>query len=65
MYSIVRITWRHSDENDYFMQYYDETFILLEDSGAMIVSREALISLIGDNRNIWYGEYGVGEPIPV
>ncbi len=65
VYSIVRITWRHSDENDYFMQYYDETFILLEDSGAMIVSREALISLIGDNRNIWYGEYGVGEPIPV
>ncbi len=65
VYAIVKIAWLHSDENDYFMQYYDETFVLLEGSGARIVSREELISLIGKNPNIGDNEYGVGYPVPV
>ena len=65
VYSIVRIAWRYYAEDDYYMEYYDETFILLDETGDHIVSREELIELIGDNRNIYHGEYGVGMEMPM
>ncbi len=64
VYSIVRISWRHSKDGDYSEQYYDETFIILDDTGARVVSREELIDMIGDNQNIYYDEYGVGIEMP-
>lgn len=42
------------------MEYYDETFILLDETGDYIVSREELIELIGDKYKIFHGEYGAG-----
>ena len=65
VYSIVRIAWRYFEEDNYYMEYYDETFILLDETGDHIISREDLIELIGDNRNISYKEYGVGIELPM
>lgn len=65
VYSIVRIAWRYFAEDNYYMEYYDETFILLDETGDHIISREELIELIGDNRNISYKEYGVGIELPM
>lgn len=65
VYSIVRIAWRYYAEDDYYMEYYDETFILLDETGDHIISREELIELIGDNQNISYEEYGVGIEMPM
>lgn len=65
VYSIVRIAWRYFAEDDYYMEYYDETFNLLDETGDHIISREELIELIGDNQNISYKEYGVGIELPM
>lgn len=64
VYSIVRIAWRYFDQDDSYVEYYDETFILLDETGDHIVSREDLIELIGENRNISDEEYGVGIAMP-
>lgn len=65
VYSIIRIAWRYFDQNDSYLEYYDETFILLDETGDHIISREKLIGLIGENRNIDQGEYGVGIVMPM
>lgn len=65
VYSIVRIAWRYFEEDDYCMEYYDETFILLDETGDHIISREDLVELIGENQNISYEEYGVGIDMPM
>lgn len=65
VYSIVRIAWRYFAEDDYYLEYYDETFILLDETGDHIISREELIKLIGDNQNISNKEYGVGIEMPM
>lgn len=65
VYSIVRIAWRYFEEDDYYTEYYDETFILLDETGDHIISREELIELIGDNQNISDEEYGVGIEMPM
>lgn len=64
VYSIVRIAWNYWDQDGY-VKYYDETFILLDETGDHIVSREKLIELIGDNPNISDEEYGVGIDMPM
>ncbi len=65
VYSIVRIAWQYCDQDHYYVEYYDETFILLDETGDHIVSREDLIELIGENRNIFDVEYGVGIEMPM
>ena len=58
-------TWRYFDEKDRFTEYYDETFIILDTAGDRVVSREELRELIGENQNIYYGQYGVGVERPM
>lgn len=41
--------------------FYDETFILLEENGDRVISREDLIELIGENPNISNEEYGTSH----
>lgn len=65
VYAIVRIAWWYYAEDDYYMEYCDETFILLDETGDHIISREELIELIGPNSNISYEEYGVGIEMPM
>ena len=60
VYSIVRIRWKYFDQKDNTIEYCDETFILLDETGDRVVSREELIGLIGNNGNIYTKEYGVG-----
>ena len=63
--SVVIIAWRYFDEKDRFTEYYDETFIILDTAGDRVVSREELRELIGENQNIYYGQYGVGVERPM
>lgn len=65
VYSIVEISWRYYDAEDWHTQYYDETFILLDETGDHIISREELIGLIGDHQNIFHWEYGAGMLMPM
>ena len=55
VYAIVRIAWRYSW---FVYELYDETFILLDEAGDHIISREELIELIGENQNISNQNYG-------
>ncbi len=64
VYSVIKISWVYC-ELDYSMEYRDESFILLTENGAKNVSREEITALIGENDNIFYGEYGVGMEIPM
>lgn len=64
VYSIVRIAWNYWDQDGY-VKYYDETFVLLDETGDHIISRENLIELIGDNPNISDVEYGIGINMPM
>lgn len=72
VYSIVRIAWRYYEHVEEFngvkgvrgIEYYDETFILLDETGDHLISRDELIELIGNNRNISYEEYGIGVEMP-
>ena len=69
VYSVVQIAWRYFDQEEQpdeevlYTAYYDETFILLDETGDRIVSREELVSLIGDSVRISDMEYGVGHEI--
>ena len=65
VYSIVRIAWRYYDEENTHIEYYDETFILLSETGDHIISREELKEQIGENPNISEEAYGVGIPMPM
>ena len=65
VYSIVKIAWRYCDQNDSFVQYYDEMFILLDEDGDHLIAREDLIARIGENGNISSQEYGAAIAIPM
>ena len=65
VYALVRIAWRHFDPGNSYLEYYDETFLLLNETGDHIISREELVALIGENPNISNGEYGVGIDMPM
>ena len=65
VYSVVRIAWRYWDQEDPYTEYYDETFILLDETGDHIISREELIELIGENQNISHEEYGTAISMPM
>ncbi len=67
VYSIVKIAWFYKEDGGYGYECYcDETFILLDEKGDRVVSREELISLIGKNKNISDYKYGAmfyGPPL--
>ena len=58
VYTIVKLAWRYTNEKERRSLYYDEMFILLENGGDRMISREELIEIIGDNPNISKVEYG-------
>lgn len=70
VYSIVKIAWKHFEtwQNGVewgAREYYDEMFILIDETGDHLISREDLIELIGENRNISWAQYGVGQIMPL
>ena len=54
----MKLAWRYTNEKEIRSLYYDEMFILLENGGDRMISREELIEIIGDNPNISKVEYG-------
>ncbi len=72
VYAIVRLAWTYyfsgyDEEACLYLNYewYDETFILLDETGDHVVSREELTELIGENRNIYSGQYGTPIEMPL
>lgn len=65
VYAIVRISWRYKDQGNDYLEYYDETFILLDKAGDYLVSREELIELIGKNPYIYLAPYGEQIAMPM
>lgn len=65
VYSIVKIGWKYYSKGEH-AAYYDATFILLDENGAMVISPEDLVALIGENRHIRkYSEYGEAFILPM
>lgn len=65
VYSVVRIVWRYLDSENCYVEYHDETFILLDENNARLISREELLGLIGKNQNIYQDEYGAPIHMPM
>jgi len=63
VYGIVKTTWLYRDMSVKYQYtwYYDESYLLFDmEKGTMReVSRKTLKRLIGENRNIYNGNYGV------
>lgn len=68
IYAVVRISWRHYEKVEHtyaWLEYYDETFLILEGDGSRPVTREELIALIGKNPNMATVPYGEGMELPM
>ena len=66
IYGVVKTSWRYRKKDDYFFQYYDEVYVLYDmtESTAEVISREALITLLGTRNVYTYGELGAEKEIP-
>lgn len=71
MYGVVKTAWEYIGEVEVYelkclASYYDESYILydMSNSTARAVTREELISVIGENRHIYNGEFGAEEILP-
>lgn len=65
LYGVIKTAWRYHEEDDYYLQYYDEAFVLYDMSAgtAADVSREDLVPIVGAI-NLYMGEYGTGIELP-
>ena len=68
LYGVIKTVWRYREKDDYFLQYYDDAYILYDISAgtAKDISRDDLLNTVGE-RNVYVGEYnesGTVIPIP-
>lgn len=68
LYGVIKTVWRYREKDDYFLQYYDDAYILYDISAgtAKDISRDDLVNTVGE-RNVYMGEYnesGTVIPIP-
>lgn len=65
LYGVVKTAWKYQDEDTWYVQYYDESYVLydMSSSSATDISRDDLIDIVG-TRNIYLGEYGVAMEMP-
>ena len=65
-YGVVKTVWRHSKEDDWFIQYYDDQYVLFDMSANIPVpiERDDLVALLGE-RNVYTGPYGREEMVPL
>ena len=65
-YGVVKTVWRHSKEDDWFIQYYDDQYVLFDMSANIPVpiERDDLVALLGE-RNVYTGPYGQEEMVPL
>lgn len=66
MYGVVKTVWRYKEKDNYFIQYYDDAYVLYDMSAGTTtdISRDDLVAIIG-TRNVYMGEYGKGIEIPM
>lgn len=66
VYGVIKTAWRYMEEGDYYVQYYDDNYVLYDMSSesAAEISRDDLIELLGE-RNVYTGEYGLGILMPM
>ena len=66
MYGVVKTVWRYKEKDNYFIQYYDDAYVLYDMSAGTTtdISRDDLVAIIG-TRNVYMGEYGKGIEIPI
>lgn len=65
MYGVIKTAWRYEENDNYFIQYYDDAYVLYDMSAstATDISRDDLVKIVG-TRNVYMGEYGIGIEIP-
>lgn len=65
LYGVVKTVWRYKEKDNYFIQYYDDAYVLYDMSAGTTtdISRDDLVAIIG-TRNVYMGEYGKGIEIP-
>ncbi len=66
MYGVLKTSWRYKEEDDWYVQYHDESYILydMEAGTATDISREDLIEIVG-TRNVYQREFGVPIHMPM
>ena len=66
LYGVIKTAWRYQEEDNYFLQYYDASYVLYDMSAgtATNISRDDLVPIIG-TRNVYMGEYGKGIEMPI
>ena len=71
LYGVVKTSWwYYQQENDghlqYDVQYYDDAYVLYDMSANTVtdISRDDLLNIVGE-RNVYTGEYGKGNPMPM
>lgn len=66
LYGVVKTAWRYKEKDDWFIQYYDDSYVLYDMTAgtATDISRDDLVNIVG-TRNVYSGEYGIGIEIPM
>lgn len=66
VYGVVKTAWRYSKAEDWYIQYYDDAYVLFDMTAgtAAVIDRDALVALLGQ-RNVYAGAYGQEELIPL
>ncbi len=66
LYGVIKTAWRYQEKDNYFLQYYDDAYVLYDMSAgtATDISRDDLVTSIG-TRNVYMGKYGMGIEMPM
>lgn len=66
LYGVVKTVWRHTEEDNMYLWYYDEEYVLydMSDSTAKTVSKEELTDVLGP-RNIGREAFGIAVEMPM
>ena len=66
LYGVIKTAWRYMEQEDWYIQYYDDAYILYDMSSgtATEISRDDLVKIVG-TRNVYMGEYGIGIEMPM
>ena len=66
LYGVVKTAWRYCESDDWYIQYYDDQYVLfnMADNTGQEISRDDLLALLGE-RNVYTGPYGLGQLMPM
>lgn len=66
LYGVIKTCWRYKDKDNWYVQYYDDSYILYDmtESTAVNISRDDLVNIVG-TRNVYSGQYGSGIVMPM